>query len=348
MSTLTFSEVSNFLKKLNKHNQKFSLQPIEKYKLYMGPLKENHRLFIRKYLTLTRFKFLATAFVGWGLNSKTLSLFNDAVRKNVPFFLIEDGFIRSIYTWCADIDSKSKSGISFVVDSSGFYFDSHVSSDLENLLNTYKVSPEEIEFSKQMVEKIVSNKISKYNNQPLDVSLPTSPAKKKVLIIDQSYGDMSLIRGGITDEIFKTMVSDAINENPDAEIFFKVHPDNLAKKKQSGFIDSISKEVKLLDCYANPITLLEQVDKVYVATSQMGFEALLCGKDVYVYGLPFYAGWGLTHDKISSSRRTKNLNLYELFYVAYVVYSHYIDPVNNTSCGIDRAIDYIIESRKNN
>lgn len=344
MSALTPVEISNFIEKLKIHNQKFSLQPIENYKLYIGPFKEDHRVFIRQFLNLTRFKFLATAFVGWGLNPKTLYLFNHAVKRNVPFFLIEDGFIRSVYTWCANVDSKSKSGISFVVDTSGFYFDGQISTDLEKLLNTYVVSPEEQEFAKQIIQKVVSNKISKYNNQPLEVSLP-SAAKKKVLIIDQSYGDMSLIRGGVTDKVFQDMVCDAVKENPDAEILFKVHPDTLAKQEESGFINSIPKEVKLLNSYANPIALLEQVDKVYVATSQMGFEALLCGKEVHVYGLPFYAGWGLTIDKIKCDRRTRTLNLYELFYIVYVVYSHYIDPVDNSSSDINKAIDFIISSR---
>jgi capsular polysaccharide export protein len=35
----------------------------------------------------------------------------------------------------------------------------------------------------------------------------------------------------------------------------------------------------------------------------MGFEALLLGKAVHCFGMPFYAGWGLTHDSKTCPRR---------------------------------------------
>ena len=40
-----------------------------------------------------------------------------------------------------------------------------------------------------------------------------------------------------------------------------------------------------------PLSFVEAFDEVYVATSQMGFEALLMGKVVHTFGAPFYAGW---------------------------------------------------------
>ena len=41
-------------------------------------------------------------------------------------------------------------------------------------------------------------------------------------------------------------------------------------------------------------------------TSLVGFEALLRNKKVYTYGLPFYAGWGLTIDAMPIERRNRN------------------------------------------
>ena len=38
------------------------------------------------------------------------------------------------------------------------------------------------------------------------------------------------------------------------------------------------------------------VDEVHVNSSLAGFEALLRGTKVSTYGVPFYAGWGLTED----------------------------------------------------
>jgi hypothetical protein len=44
----------------------------------------------------------------------------------------------------------------------------------------------------------------------------------------------------------------------------------------------------------HPAALLERAKAVYVVTSQLGFEALLWGRPVHCFGMPFYAGWGLT------------------------------------------------------
>ena len=39
------------------------------------------------------------------------------------------------------------------------------------------------------------------------------------------------------------------------------------------------------------------MDRVYVVSSTMGFEALLAGKSVTCFGMPWYAGWGATDDR---------------------------------------------------
>ena len=141
------------------------------------------------------------------------------------------------------------------------------------------------------------------------------------------------------------MVEDAIRENPDADILFKIHPDTITRKKQSGFSKFIPEGVTIIDEFVNPISLLNLVDEVYVATSQLGFEALLCKKKVHVYGLPFYAGWGLTDDKLHTDRRHRTLTLEEMFYIVYMSYSYYVNPDKGKLGTIDDAIDYILKCR---
>jgi hypothetical protein len=65
-------------------------------------------------------------------------------------------------------------------------------------------------------------------------------------------------------------------------------------------------------------------------TSLSGFDALLRGKPVTTYGLPFYAGWGLTTDKAvfpasCLARRTRQLRLDELVAGALLRYPVYWD-----------------------
>ena len=87
-------------------------------------------------------------------------------------------------------------------------------------------------------------------------------------------------------------------------------------------------------------------DKVYVCTTQFGFEALMCGKEVRVFGMPFYAGWGLTNDEQICERRTNARSLEEVFYIAYILYSHYVNPDTKKVCEIEEAMDYLLKLRE--
>ncbi|MBP9566994.1 MAG: capsular polysaccharide biosynthesis protein, partial [Sulfurospirillum sp.] len=76
-------------------------------------------------------------------------------------------------------------------------------------------------------------------------------------------------------------------------------------------------------------------DEVHTMTSLVGFEALMRGKKVVTYGMPFYAGWGLTHDMQTSSKRNRTLKLEELIAGTLVCYPRYLDPESLTLCDIE-------------
>jgi len=59
-------------------------------------------------------------------------------------------------------------------------------------------------------------------------------------------------------------------------------------------------------------------------TSLAGFEALLRNKPVTCYGLPFFAGWGLTTDKIACDRRKSGLKLLDLVHAVLIDYPVYV------------------------
>jgi len=116
----------------------------------------------------------------------------------------------------------------------------------------------------------------------------------------------------------------------------------LAGKKSSDINPKdILQTIKILEDNANPIELLQYFDKVYTKTSGMGMEALLLDKEVYCYGLPFYAGWGLTIDKQICDRRVRKLTIDELFAGAYILYSSYYNPYLNEESDIVSTIEYI-------
>ena len=237
--------------------------------------------------------------------------------------------------------------ISFIFDNKGTFYDARKTNYLEEMLNNpnFVVTDEQLERARKCIKKIVDNYLSKYNNQPVYTPKIGREGVKKVLVIDQSYGDASIRRGMATSHTFEQMLQDAIAENPDADIIVKTHPDT--KTGAGGYFTGLKQHdnVYPMTDLINPISLLKYCDKVYVCTSQFGFEALMCGKDVKVYGMPFYAGWGLTQDLQKCPRRTNKRSLEEIFYITYIVYTHWVNPETNSRCEIEEAIDYLIKLR---
>ena len=75
-------------------------------------------------------------------------------------------------------------------------------------------------------------------------------------------------------------------------------------------------------------------------TSLLGFEALVRGVPVTTTGAPFYAGWGLTRDLGDvPGRRQARPHLTGLVHACLIDYPRYHDPVTNTPCPVEVAID---------
>ncbi|HFC05421.1 MAG TPA: capsular polysaccharide biosynthesis protein, partial [Rhizobiales bacterium] len=85
---------------------------------------------------------------------------------------------------------------------------------------------------------------------------------------------------------------------------------------------------------------------VHTISSLAGFEALLRRKKLFCYGLPFYAGWGLSHDRITCPRRSAKLTLEMLAFATLIKYPRYHDPVSNLPCGPELIIERISQLRK--
>ena len=274
-------------------NRAYSLDDAFRMKLYWFPFrKKKHTQCLIGKIQTTYWDFLADGYMAWGINEKTISLMRKAVRRKKPLFFFEDAFVRSLYNNLSGAEPALRFGMGFSVDRCAPYYCGDLETDLERLIRKQSISDEERSFADALIRKIVENNLSKYNNQPLSEKIASSSDKKKILVIGQNYGDMSLVFGGVRDDVFETMIHDAINAG--GEVYFKTHPDMIALGQQREF----QGKLHVLDKMCNPISLLRQMDEVYVATSQMGFEALMLGKKVTVYGKPFYAGWG--------SRKTSN------------------------------------------
>lgn len=256
--------------------------------------------------------------------------------------LLEDGFIRSL-----GLGVEGSPSFSIVEDDVGIYYDATVPSRLENFLNThdFEFDLELMQTAKDAIELIKKYHISKYNHAPdIDEFFFPTDGKKRILIIAQRLGDMSLKYGMAEQFSTDKLIHAAHEENPHAHIYLKVHPDVLSGKKHSDIdIEQAKLTCNIICEDVNPISLLKCVDKVYTKTSQMGFEALLLGKECVCFGMPFYAGWGVTSDKLTCKRRTAKRSVEEIFAAAYILYTRYVDPYGKKETDIIGAIEKIIQ-----
>lgn len=285
--------------------------------------------------------------VTWGCkNPAGISALQAAHKKPLPVLRLEDGFLRSL-----DLGVKKAPSYALVVDDTGIYYDATRPSALEKLLNSEGwQTPELLEEARTAMRAIVAHNLSKYNHAPdAPADLIPDRGRPRILVLDQTRNDLSVSLGLADPQTFVRMLEAACGEHPDADIYVKTHPDVLSGRKQGFFQPrALPAGVRLLAEDVSPLSLLRQVDEVYCVTSQMGFEALLLGKKVHCFGMPFYAGWGLTFDRQTCARRTAVRSLEEVFAAAYLLYSRYVHPVTGRRCSIMEIIRLLAEQRRRN
>ncbi len=265
-----------------------------------------------------------------------------ARKLGLPLIQLEDGFLRSFGP------GNCFPPLSIVFDDEGIYYDCTSSSALETLLNSSEnlLLPYSGEVENALA-CIRQYRISKYNDgKPFKFNEEYAECKK-ILVLDQTRYDLSVLYGGADEASFHQMLQTARNENPGALIIVKTHPE-VSSGRKKGYLTDINEDehTVVLREKINAIDLLTQVDHVYVVTSQMGFEALLLGKRVSVFGIPWYAGWGVTDDRQSCTRRIRKRSVKELFVAAYFRYARYLQPETLGSGDVTDAIRWLIKQQE--
>lgn len=281
-------------------------------------------------------------FYGWGRKKTGRFACYLSTKFDGEFRLLEDGFIRSV-----GLGVDGARAFSIVEDDIGIYYDATRPSRLEEILANFEFSDEILQEARWCMDFITTHNISKYNNAP-DITQELIEKYelnkgKNILIIAQTHGDASLEYGLANQFSTLDMINAAINENPNSNILLKIHPDALSGKKKSDInIENLPSQIKIISENINPISLLKYITKVYTKTSAMGFEALMCGCKCVCFGVPFYAGWGLSDDRAQiPSRRNKKLSLEQLFAGAYLLYAKYIDPYSGAPTTLKRVLPQI-------
>lgn len=287
------------------------------------------------------------AVIGWGYRPGTEKPRAIAHQKKLPYIALEDGFLRSYGT------GDRFAPLSIVVDPVGIYYDCRAPSLLENILNASKNLLDGIEAEVDgCLDAVLKHGLSKYNHAPL-LDLETvehadvfQGDQKRVLVVDQTFGDMSVEGALASAETFKNMLDAASREHPDALIVIKTHPEVSSGRKR-GYLTDVQEDDRTVVFREaiNPASLIQHVDHVYVVSSTMGFEALLLGKPVTCFGVPWYAGWSVTDDRQPCPRRTQQHTVKSLFAAAYWHYTRYLNPFTHQPGRMSDVIEWLVHQK---
>jgi capsular polysaccharide export protein len=257
-----------------------------------------------------------------------------------PILRMEDGFIRS-----RGLGSDFVGALSVTLDDLGVYYDATRPSRLETLIEQGGFSPTLLDRAARLRERIVSAGLSKYNLPAPTGAFDAWPGdRQRILIVGQVENDQSILKGCAHIRTNAGLVAAVRADHPDAFLIYKNHPDVLAGNRP-GMLDGAALDA--VDASADGLDIiqcLDHADRLATLTSLSGFEALLRGKPVTTYGTPFFAGWGLTEDRVPCPRRTRRASLDELVAAALILYPVYVAP-NGWPCEAEDLVEALIAAK---
>ncbi|WP_275287337.1 capsular polysaccharide biosynthesis protein [Halomonas elongata] len=252
---------------------------------------------------------------------------------------MEDGFLRSI-----GLGVDLARPLSLVVDALGIHYDASRESELERTLNEAPFSPALLRRAARLRERLVALRLSKYN-VPGARRLQRPEGGRLLLVPGQVESDASIAYGTLDIRTNGALLAAVRQANPDARILYKPHPDVVTGARVGALSQADERLYDLEVGDVDIVDLLDMVDEVHTMCSLAGFEALLRGRRVVTYGMPFYAGWGLTEDRHACPRRRRSLDLDALVAATLILYPLYVDPGSRRLCNAETVVA-LLEQRR--
>ncbi len=265
----------------------------------------------------------------------------------------DDGFLRLQ-------DAPKSRHLSAIFDGLGIYYDATAASELETMLQEGGEEDGEdlLDRAKAGVALLRTHRLS-LDNDPRreDLAHWLTPAhgmtpRRRVVIVDQAPRDPTIGFGLASPESFVSLLATAAQEHPDAERVVIMDP--AAPVGASGHLDAptiAAAGARRIEAPIEAWSAVEAADHLYVVTSHIGLEGALAGKPVVCLGVPFYAGWGFTDDRLHPVRRTRERTPLEVFAAAYLVFSRYFEPYGGEPCRFEEALAIlrlVVEERRAN
>ncbi|WP_117192561.1 capsular polysaccharide export protein, LipB/KpsS family [Rhizobium terrae] len=269
-----------------------------------------------------------------------------ARMRGLPRWFLEDGFLRSV-----GLGKENALPISIQIDDLGMPVKASTPSRLERLI-AGSVDRDVALLGADIREALVREKLTKYNNLPHRAPKLEPTTRRRILLIDQVFGDVSVPMAGGSPGSFARMLDDALASG--AQCVVRTHPDVMAGFRK-GYLTEKAAQTPGVILMADAISvasILGVVDEVWTVSSQFGLDAMLRGIPVRCYAGPFYAGWGLTDDRLGErskamlSRRTARPNVDQLTAAAFSLYPVYRDTAGWNEIDVFQAIDKLVTERR--
>jgi capsular polysaccharide export protein len=261
--------------------------------------------------------------------------------ESIKIYRVEDGFLRSV-----GLGADFTKPLSWVFDKDGIYYDYSKPSQLERILEKKDFDADELDRAEALRQSIVQQKISKYNLGDSNWVRPCNH-QSVLLVIGQVEEDASIRFGTNLINTNAKLLKKVRENHPDSYILYKPHPDIVAGLRPKSIEEgSLDKYYDFMIKEGDAIALFDQVDSIHTMTSLVGFEAIIRGKLVYCYGMPFYAGWGLTKDYMSINRRKRKLCIKTLVAGVLINYPTYVSHDIGEFISAESAIKELVHFKK--
>lgn len=285
-------------------------------------------------------------FVGWGIKLPAYVL-RYAKKHNISVQYVEDGFLRSFNPGALHIKPWS-----LTIDSRAPYYDTSRPTDLQSLLAASAQDTDALtraEAGRAGIAIMRAARLTKYF--PLNTGRETwqKPdtlgAKKIVLVIGQVEDDAAILRGyprGRFEKPFSNLlvVERAAQDNPDAVIMYRPHPDTFHNGRQSRHEKKIARMCTVMEPTAPLQAVFPHVQHVYTGTSLVGLEAAIWDIPVTTLGYPFYAATPKIRNLHGEA--FADLELPALFATIYFDYPRYIHPDSDEATTFFNLASYFI------
>lgn len=285
--------------------------------------------------------------VAWGDNRPWRRAAAVAKARGLSLIRLEDPFFRSV-----GLGKDGAQPVGVIADGRGLYFDASKPSHLETILVSRGWQSDALlERACDGRRRVVAERLSKYN-VGVDRS-PTFNGPRRIALIDQVAGDRSIAGAGADHSTFMRMAQTALAEHGAGPLVLRRHPD-VVRGHACGFLDTFARDagIEMVDDDITVDALLDAVGEVWTVSSQVGFDALIRDRRVVSFGMPFYAGYGLTADRATGKvaenarrRRGNALSIDELFAASVILATRYADPVTGKRATFEQALDRLVDWR---